>query len=54
MIITAGKINRLFSLAKIITIHLGKNPMNGGKPARDRRVIIIRILLIDLILAELS
>jgi hypothetical protein len=29
----------LFTI-QLITIHLGKNPMNGGRPPNDRKLII--------------
>jgi len=32
--------NHLVVLKEIITIHFGKNPVSGGKPAKDRRRIL--------------
>jgi hypothetical protein len=31
---------------KLITIHFGKNPMNGGNPPKDKKLIIRDILII--------
>lgn len=30
---------------KLIIIHLGKNPIKGGKPPNDKKLIIIEILI---------
>lgn len=39
------KIKKLFFNKKLITIHLGKNPIKGGKPPKERKLIINDILI---------
>lgn len=39
------KIKKLFFNRKLITIHFGKNPMNGGNPPNERKLIISDILI---------
>lgn len=33
------KIKSLFIIKKLITIHFGKNPINGGNPPSERKLI---------------
>lgn len=42
----------LFCIIKLITIHFGKNPKNGGKPPRDNRFKKIDSLIIVFILLK--
>lgn len=37
---------KLFFNIKLITIHFGKNPINGGNPPNERKLIIRDILII--------
>lgn len=41
------KVNKyiLLLIKKLIIIHLGKNPINGGKPPRERKLINKLILI---------
>lgn len=39
----------MFIIKKLITIHLGKNPINGGNPPKERKLIKIEILIIEFI-----
>lgn len=36
---------KLLFIKKLIMIHFGKNPKNGGKPLREKKLIIIDILI---------
>lgn len=36
---------KLLLIKKLIIIHLGKNPKNGGKPPSERKLIMIENLI---------
>lgn len=43
MIIIRVSANILWSIMELMVNHLGKNPMNGGSPPRDRKLRLKRI-----------
>lgn len=38
-------IKKLLIIIKLITIHLGKNPIKGGNPPNDKKLIKKKILI---------
>lgn len=52
LIIIKIKVNKyiLLLIKKLIIIHLGKNPMKGGKPPKERKLINKLILIKKFIL----
>ena len=48
IIIIKGKIYLLLLIIDWIVNHFGKNPMKGGIPAKDRKLIIKKILIFGL------
>lgn len=36
---------KLLFIKKLIIIHFGKNPKNGGNPPKEKKLIIIDILM---------
>lgn len=42
-----------YSISLVITINLGKNPVNGGIPARDSILIAIRMVIVIFVLNKL-
>lgn len=45
-----SKTGLLDSIIKLTTINLGKNPLKGGKPPNERKVIEIKVFNIKLLL----
>lgn len=45
-------INDICSAVFIMMIHLGKNPKNGGRPSKDKRLVKIANFVVTMILLE--
>lgn len=52
-VIRNGSIISLFLVSVLITSHFGKNPMKGGSPPKDKKLIINENLMILKLLIEL-